>query len=401
MPNITGQRTIAGSKRTIAVVASLTRSLTNFRLELLKKMVAEGHDVIAFGPEDDADTIATLNQLGVEFIRMPMARTSLNPFGDLQTLYFLWREFRRLRPDVVLPYTMKPIIYGCLAARMARVKHRFALVTGLGHVFSDPHPKGKAKIVRSISVMLYRSALVGVQKVFAYNDADQADILNHKLMSDNTPLVMVPGSGVDLELYKKSPVVSDPPVFLLIARLLRDKGIVEFVDAARMLKKRHPHARFQLLGPFDPNPAGISQGDVDAWVGEGAIEYLGETKDVRPYLANCSAYVLPSYYREGIPRTILEAMAMGRAVITADNPGCRDTVENGRNGYIVQPRQPEDLAGAMEKLIQDTQLIAQMGEASHVLASERFDVHAVNRLLLGEMGLLRCSDVEPTGNATS
>lgn len=355
--------------------------------------MSEGHKVIAFAPEDDAPVIKTLGDIGVEFVQMPMARTSLNPLGDLHTLYFLWRQFRKHKPDVVLPYTMKPIVYGCLAGRLAGVKERFALVTGLGHVFSDPEPKGKAALVRWISVRLYRLALGGVNKVFAYNDADKADIISHRLMSAQTPLIMVPGSGVDLDLYRRSPVVADPPVFLLIARLLRDKGVVEFVEAARALKARYPDVRFQLLGPFDPNPAGISKADVDAWVGEGAVEYLGETDDVRPYLADCSAYVLPSYYREGIPRTILEAMAIGRAIITADNPGCRDTVEQGRNGLIVKPRDHADLAKAMETLIKDPDLIGKMGAASHQLASERFDVHAVNRLLLGEMGLLQTTEL--------
>ena len=369
-------------------MASLTLSLTNFRLELLKKMVAEGHQVVAYAPEDDRKIIDKLQDIGVDFVRMPMARTSLNPLGDLQTLLFLWRQFRAFRPDYVLPYTMKPIIYGLLAARLAGVENRYALVTGLGHVFSDPDPTGKAALVRHISVHLYRSALKGVRKIFVYNDADRNDMIEHELMSPQTPLVMVPGSGVDLDLYRQSPVTADPPVFLMIARLLRDKGVGEFVEAARSLKAAHPEVRFQLLGPFDPNPTGISRAEVDAWVEEGIVEYLGQTDDVRPFLSACSVYVLPSYYREGIPRTILEAMAIGRAIITTDCAGCRDTVEHGQNGLLVQPRQPQDLANAMERFIQEQGLVDRMGKASHELAGTRFDVHAVNRLLLGEMGLL-------------
>lgn len=351
-------------------------------------MIAEGHQVVAFAPENDKKIIDRLRDIGVDFVQMPMARTSLNPLGDLQTLLFLWSQFRKLRPDYVLPYTMKPIIYGLLAARLAGVKNRYALVTGLGHVFSEAEPKGKAVLVRRISVHLYRSALAGVKKVFVYNDADKADMIRHKLMGSQTPLIMVPGSGVDLELYQRSAVVADPPVFLMIARLLRDKGVGEFADAARILKARHPDVRFQLLGPYDPNPAGISPTEIDAWVKEGILEYLGETDDVRPYLSNCSAYVLPSYYREGIPRTILEAMAIGRAIITADSAGCRDTVEHGKNGLIVQPRQSRELTEAMETLIQHPDELRRMGEASYELARTRFEVHAVNQLLLEEMGLL-------------
>ena len=381
-----GDGIIAANSYTIAVVASLTLSLTNFRLELLKRMAAEGHRVVAFAPENDQRVIDTLQAIGVAFVHTPMARTSLNPFADLKTLLFLRRRFRELRPDCVVPYTMKPIIYGLLAARLSGVQNRFALVTGLGHVFSHPEPKGKAALVRWISVRLYRAALGGVRKVFVYNDADRADMIDHRLMDAKTPLIMVPGSGVDLELYRRSPVVADPPVFLMIARLLRDKGVGEFVEAARLLKARHPAVRFQLLGPFDPNPAGISEAQVDAWVREGIVEYLGETDDVRPYLADCSAYVLPSYYREGIPRTILEAMAVGRPIITTDCAGCRDTVDEGRNGLLVRPREPRDLARAMERLIDNPDLFGRMGEVSHQLARERFDVHAVNRLLLGRDG---------------
>ncbi len=373
--------------RRVAVIASLTLSLVNFRLELLKRMTEAGHDVVAFAPEDDAETVGVLEDIGVRFIQIPMARTGLNPLADLRTLFVLWRHFRKIRPDTVLPYTMKPIIYGGLAARLAGVPHRFALITGLGHVFRDARPAGPMAFVRQISIWLYRSALAGAERVFVYNDADAADVCKNRMIADMSRMMAVPGSGVDLDRFCRSVPPHDPPVFLLIARLLHDKGIVDYVEAARNLRQRHENVRFQLLGPFDPNPTAISRADVDGWVKEGVIEYLGETRDVRPYLAACSAFVLPSYYREGIPRTILEAMATGRAIITADTPGCRDTVTNGENGLLVPPRQPEKLAKAMEALLNEPELFTAMGERSHHFARERFDVHAVNRLLLSEMGL--------------
>ena len=374
--------------RRIAVVASLTLSLVNFRLELLKRLVEAGNDVIAFSPEADAEVTEILQGIGVRFVQIPMARTGLNPFSDLRTLLVLWYHFRRLKPDFVLPYTMKPIIYGGLAARLAGVPRRFALVTGLGHVFREAKPSGLSALVRHISVRLYRLALAGTERVFVYNEADAEDIRNNRMIADLSRMLLVPGSGVDLDRFRRSEPGCNPPTFLMISRLLHDKGVVDFVDAARLVGRRRGEARFQILGSFDANPNAISQADIDGWVGEGVIEYLGETRDVRPFLAACSAFVLPSYYREGIPRTLLEALATGRAVITTDMPGCRDTVIDGENGLLVPPRNPEKLARAMETLLEKPELFASMGERSRRLAGDRFDVHAVNRILLEEMGLL-------------
>ncbi len=379
-----------GSKprRRVAVVASLTRSLTNFRLQLLQAMVGAGHEVIAFAPERDAEVERTLQTIGVRFVVVPMARTGINPLADLRTLFALWRHFRRLKPDIVLPYTMKPIIYGCLAGRLAGVAHRFALVTGLGYVFGDAEPTARLTLLRQLSIRLYRLALAGVERVFVYNDADAEELRRHRMIGEPSRIVPVPGTGIDLDHFAACDPPMQPVTFLLIARLLRDKGVVQFVEAARQLRARHPEIRAWLLGPFDANPAGISKSDVDGWVAEGAIDYLGETRDVRPFLAQCTVFVLPSFYREGIPRTILEAMATGRAIITTDMPGCRDTVIDGENGYIVRPRDHAGLAGAMEAFVVEPDLALRMGRRSRELARQRFDVHRVNRLLLGSMDLI-------------
>ena len=207
------------------------------------------------------------------------------------------------------------------------------------------------------------------------------------MIKDTSKIVMVAGSGVDLDHYTRSKLPIGPPVFLLIARLLRDKGIVEYVEAARIVRKQFPHAQFKLLGHFEPGANGITQAQIESWVAEGVIDFLGQTHDVRPYLSECTAFVLPSYYREGIPRSILEALATGRAIITADSPGCRDTVEDGVNGYIVNRRDPQGLAEAILKLANDPATAAAMGRKSFEMARNRFDVHVVNRLLLARMGL--------------
>ena len=380
--------TITTKKTRVAVIASLAPSLTNFRIELLKRMVGAGHEVFALAPNEDQKTTETLNSLGIKFIQIPMSRTGLNPFADLATLHALWKQFRLLKPDFIMPYTMKPIIYGGIAGRIANIPNRCFLVTGLGHVFSNMHASWKLSAIKHTSVFLYKLALSGAKVVFVYNDADDADIRDNNMITDKSRIVMVPGSGVDLDHFKRTDVPGGPPSFLLVARLLKDKGIVEYVEAARIVRKQFPQAEFKLLGHFDPGINGITPAQVETWVGEGVIDFLGQTTDVRPYLARCTTFVLPSYYREGIPRSILEALATGRAVITADSPGCRDTVEDGVNGYIVSPRDIQGLAKAIMSLAADHAKAVAMGKRSYEIAQQRFDVHAVNRLLLTQMELI-------------
>jgi glycosyltransferase involved in cell wall biosynthesis len=375
-------------RRRIAVIASYTPSLTNFRLELLKRMVESDCEVFAFAPENDPVVIAQLRSIGVSFIQIDMGRAGLNPLADLKTLWLLWRQLRRLKPDLVLPYTMKPIIYGGIAARLAGQNERSFLVTGLGHVFSDAVKSRKLALVRRLSVVLYRFALRNAKVVFAYNSADVEDIERYHLIDGKTPLVLVPGSGVDLDHFANAEIPAGPVTFLLIARLLKDKGIFDYVEAARRLRAEYPQAQFRLLGHFDPNPTAISRQQIAAWTREGLIDYLGETTDVRPYLAACSAFVLPSYYREGIPRSILEAMATGRAIVTTNLPGCRDTVEEGINGFTIEPQHPGQLADSLRTFLRDPSLAQRMGARSRQIAQAKFDVHHVNRILLERMGLV-------------
>lgn len=379
---------VAVERRRVAVICSYTISLANFRLKLLKAMVDNGHEVVAFGPERHGPTIAALSEIGVDFVPIPMARAGLNPLQDARTLVALWTRLRKAAPDVVLCYTMKPIIYGLIAARLAGIEDRHALVTGLGYLFSEDARGMRLSAMRALATRLYRVALGGDGRVFVYNEADSQDMCAGRMVEDLSRIVPVPGSGVDFDHFPSVSVPAGDPVFLLVARLLRNKGIAEFADAAGRLRARHPNARFQILGRFDPGPLAVARRDIDRWVAEGAIEYLGETDDVRPFLAASTVFVLPSYYREGIPRSILEAMATGRAIVTADTPGCRDTVIDGENGFIVPPRDPDALAVAMERFIEDPLLSWQMGRRSLEIARARFDVEAVNRLLLKEMGLL-------------
>lgn len=370
----------------IVVIASLAYSLVNFRGALIADMVEAGADVVACAPEDDPEVTAALGRMGVGYRQIPMQRADRNPLGDLRTLFGLARMLREERPDAVLAYTQKPIIYGGIAARLVSRARFFAMVSGLGYVFTDDGETVRP-FLRQIVSILYRAAVRRAAAVIVFNNDDRAEMRKHGILRDDHPVVQVPGSGIDTIRFAAQPVPAGPPVFLMIARLLRDKGLLEFVTAARALKLRYPDAKFQLLGPVDPNPTGIGAAVIDAWAAEGIVDYLGETRDVRPYLNASSVFVLPSYYREGLPRTILEALATGRAVITTDAPGCRETIEPGRNGFLVPVRDASALGQAMEQFLLDATLAASMGAVSREIAVTRFDVGIVNAILLATLGV--------------
>lgn len=368
----------------VVVVASLAYSLVNFRGQLLADMVAAGHEVIACAPDDDPLVRARLAGMGVALRRVPMARVGLNPLVDLGTLRSLVALLREERPDVVLAYTQKPIIYAGLAARLTRTRF-YAMVSGLGHVYGEDASPRMRLLRRGVS-LLYRAAVREARAVFVFNRDDRAEMLRHAIVAPAACVIQVPGSGVDITRFAATPPPPGP-VFLMIARLLRAKGVDDYVAAARAVRALYPGARFRLLGPTDPGPDGVTASEIARWAEEGVMDYVGETRDVRPFLTEASVFVLPSWYREGLPRTILEAMASGRAVITTDRPGCRDPIDQGANGVVVPARDPAALAAAMERFCADPALAARMGAVARRLATERYAVERVNRLLLDTMEL--------------
>ncbi len=257
------------------------------------------------------------------------------------------------------------------------------MITGLGYSFNNNSMK--VMIVNRIVRVLFKIALSFNRIVFFQNSDDMALFIDHNLLKSNEQAFIINGSGVDLDHYKYCPL---PKVcsFLLIARLIKDKGIVEYVEAARLVKKKYPNTKFYLAGWIDSNPSMIKQSTLTNWVEEDIIEYLGMLSDVRPAIANCSIYVLPSY-REGTPRTVLEAMAMGRAIITTNAPGCKETVIDGENGYLVPVRSIEQLAARMNELIENDELVKNMSRTSFEIATEKYDVHKVNNLILEQINL--------------
>jgi glycosyltransferase involved in cell wall biosynthesis len=380
------------SPKKIIVVASLGTSLVNFRLELLKRMVANGHQVLALAPEIEPKTKEVLQSFGIETQSFPMSRAGLNPFRDFQTILALKKIIKQYKPDCLVPYTGKPIIYASLAGKLEKVPHRFGLFTGLGFAFLDENPRGKKKLIRQIAVWLYRMSTKGMEGAFTYNPKETEDLRSFKLVPTTTPILEVPGSGVDTELYLDSVPNVTPVRFLMVSRLLKSKGAHIFVSAARALKDKGHKFEAELLGPMDANPDAISKEQLDEWVEQKTVTYLGETKDVKPYLEQSSVMVLPSMYREGIPRSILEAMSSGRAVITSDMPGCAHSIVDQKDGYIVKTGDVAELANAMEKFIENPQLAIEMGHSGRLRACNTFDVHKVNKILLTEMGLESTTD---------
>ncbi|WP_147819414.1 glycosyltransferase family 4 protein [Salidesulfovibrio onnuriiensis] len=366
----------------ILVLGSLAPSLTRFRGALLAEMVARGHEVLAMAPPFKPDAAPELAAMGVAYAPIEMQRRGLNPLADLGLLFRLRREFERLRPDVVLAYTIKPVVYGAVAARLAGVPRFFSLITGLGYAFTEASGL-RRRVLFNLARGLYAAGLRFSSGALFQNPDDPKFFRTIGVLPANLPVAVTGGSGVDLDHYN----CTEPPElpsFLCLSRFLRSKGVVEYAEAAVRLKARFPEATFRLVGPREHGPDGIDDDTVRSWQ-KGGLEVLPAVDDVRPYLTSASVYVLPSW-REGTPRSVLEAMSTGRAVITTDAPGCRETVERGVNGFLVPVHDVDSLAAAMERLM-DMELAARMGAASRRLAEERFDVTKVNEIILNFMGV--------------
>lgn len=367
------------------LVASFAGSIMVFRGPLIRSLRKGGFkvDIAVPDPSGVPGLETGMASIGVTVHDIPLQRTSTNPLADAGLLLSLYRLFRKVSPDLVLPYTIKPVIYGTIAAWLAGVPHRYALVTGLGYAFTGTRQGLLTRIVR----LLYRFALGKAHKVFFQNPDDERLFRQLGLLPTYVPSVVVNGSGVDVTAYPLQPLPGSGPIFLMIGRLLGDKGVREYAAAARRIKTSVPSARFQLAGWIDSNPDAIAKAELDAWVADGTLEFLGKLDDVRSAIAAATVYVLPSY-REGTPRTVLEAMAMGRPIITTDAPGCRETVIDGDNGYLVPVQSIDALVEAMQRFIDNPQLAARMGRRSREIAEDKYDVHKVNAVMLREMGIV-------------
>ncbi|GHD05611.1 glycosyltransferase family 4 protein [Tianweitania populi] len=369
----------------ILILASYAPSLLNFRGPLIRDMLAAKHRVSVGAPDISTELRRQLVELGAEVHDTPMERNGTGMLADLRYCKGLRRLIGSVRPDVVLTYTIKPNIWGAFAAHSVGVAS-VAMVTGLGYAFTDTGvaPSPTQRVTGLIARRLYRAATSRNRRVLFQNPDDKADFIRAGCLADPSKVGMINGSGVDTEHYARQPLPSDP-VVLMIARLLGNKGVRDYAEAALRLRKSHPQARFQLVGPFDGGPDAIAEGEVAAWTAQG-LEYLGAAEDVRPHIAQARIYVLPSY-REGTPRSVLEAMAMGRPVVTTNAPGCRETVEDGVNGRLVPVRDPSALTEAIAYLLDHPAEAEAMGEAGFQLVARKYDVRQVNRAIMELMGL--------------
>lgn len=323
------------------------------------------------------DAATEIRSYGFHHHVLPLSRSGKNPLTELRLLISMLRLFWRLRPDVLHLVTIKPVLYGGIAARLAPVRSVVAAISGLGFVYMA---KGlKAQLLRGLVTRLYRLALCKRNlKVIFQNAEDCLSLLRFGAVTPSRT-VIIRGSGVDLSLCRPLPESTGIPVVTFAARLLRDKGIVEFVEAAYLLRQRGVQVRFQLAGDIDlGNPTSITSLELDRWRSEGIIEYLGYRKDIPHIFAQCNIVVLPSY-REGLPKVLIEAAACGRAVVTTDVPGCRDAIEANVTGLLVPVRDVDALADAIQKLIADPELRQRMGRAGRKLAEREFDIEGIVR----------------------
>ena len=372
------------TQRRVLVLGVEPHSLLNFRKGLFVALRKAGHEVHAASAAADPDTLRGLARLGVTHHQVYFARTGMNPMKDGRTILSLTKLFRAVRPDCILAYTPKPVMYGAIAAKLAGCPHFAALITGLGYSF-NPGQELRRTFANHITRTLYRTAVPLCKSVIFQNPDDLQHFKSLRLYPTTKPDLVVNGSGVDLTHFSVVPLPTKT-VFLLIGRLLVDKGVREYAEATMIAKAAYPDISVRLLGPFDPSPNSVTEKELQQWQDSG-LEYLGSTGDVRPYIAAASVIVLPSY-REGTPRSVLEGMAMGRAIITTDAPGCRETVVHGVNGLLVPLQDSAALANAMMELASDPDKIVAMGRESRRIAEVKYESGAVALDTLQKAGIL-------------
>jgi glycosyltransferase involved in cell wall biosynthesis len=372
--------------KSLAFITSQAFSISNFRGSLIRELIEKGITVYALAPDFDDVSRSAVTALGALPLDSSLSRAGMNPIRDFFDTCRLSRQLAQLKLDATFAYFIKPTIYGSLAAWVAGVRNRFAMIEGAGYVFNEQQgQKIRGRILRKIVIWLYSLALRHVHRVFLLN-RDDRQLFSETGMVDANKVVLLNGIGVDLDFFSVRAPVIQPICFLMIARLLREKGVYEYVDAARIVKSSYPDVRFLLLGTVDVNPGSLSQSEIDEWVAENVIESPGHVSDVRPWLEQASVFVLPSY-REGLPRSTQEAMAMGRPVITTDAVGCRDTVEERVNGFKVPVGNAKAIAEAMLVFIRQPDLIRSMGAMSRQMAEKNYDVKKINKLILSEMAI--------------
>lgn len=370
-------------KKKIVLIGNVGSMVINFRKELIIDLVTAGHEVycLAYGyTEKEKEQIVSWGAIPKDHY---LDLKGLNPIKDLKGIYLLYKTLKEIKPDIVFNTFIKPVIFGTIAARLAKVPRIVGMIEGLGNAFTF-HQEGKsvkAKVIQFIQVFLYKISLPLLNKLIFLNPDDKKDLLE-QFSIHIKDVSILGGIGVNLARFKYSEPVTTNICFIFIARLLREKGIFEFLEASEKVKKEYPHVEFLILGDFDiNNPFALSKSSLDTYINQKIIRYYGYVDNVPEIITKSSVFVLPSY-REGVPRSTQEAMAIGRAIITTDVPGCRETVEDGVNGFLVPPYSADSIAEKMIYFIQHPEQVISMGKASRKIAEQKFNIKEINRKLI-------------------
>lgn len=369
----------------ICLIGTVASSTLNFRKTFIELLIQEGHEVYVFATDYSEKTSAAITALGAEPVSYQLNRGGLNPFADIKSTIQLKNKIKAIAPDIVFSYFSKPVIFGTLAAKLAKVPRIVGMLEGLGYAFTPepPHKKEsfKKKLVRAIQIFLYKISFRYLDRIIFLNPDDPVDLLEkHKIKVNDVQILG--GIGVDLEKFKPTPPSLDPIRFLFIGRLLAEKGIFEFLKAAEIVKQQHPEVEFIVLGAIDKdNPSSLSQSDLDYYKQANIIIHPGHVDNVQAWIEKSSVFVLPSY-REGVPCSTQEAMACGRAVITTDVPGCRETIINIENGFLITPYDHKELVRNIIYFLNNKGELTNKGIKSRNFAEENFDYKKKNLELL-------------------
>ncbi|TAI48569.1 glycosyltransferase family 4 protein [Flagellimonas allohymeniacidonis] len=367
--------------RKIMLVCSYDASLIGFRGDFIKELVANDFEVLALAPSMSEKVASKIRAMGASPLSYHLQRTGLNPIKDIKSIFQLRRIIKQHKVDIVFPYTLKPVLYSSFAAKMTKARV-VSLITGLGFTFSATSKK--ARFLQNIAEVLYKLSIRSNKAVIFQNKDDLALFQKLKILSKKQKTSIVNGSGVNLERYpfRQKKIDSEKIIFLFVARLIREKGIHLYIEAAKQLKPRFPLAEFHIIGAPDKSPSAIKLEDLTQFHESEIVVYHGRSNVVPEFLERSDVFVLPTYYREGVPRSILEALSVGLPVITTDTPGCRETVVNRENGFLIAPQSLDSLIEAMQFLLENTAEINKMGKASNELAKKKFDVQLINADLI-------------------
>ena len=365
---------------TIAVLSSHTPSLFWFRMDMMKEFMSRGWRVYAIANEPESEWVEKFKEKGIIYRQIVVQRNGMNPIGDLKTLNSIRRVLKEIKPDKVFCFQAKTVIYGAMASNLRGIKEVYPLIAGMGSIFLNDNLK--TRLVRGIVSAEYKLALRKCPVVFFQNHDDEEIFRKNRIVTGQN-VVLLHGSGVSTTRFEVKPL-PDSITFLCISRLIRDKGVGEYLEASRKLKKKYPTVKCHLVGPYDTNPSAIREQDLKPYIEDGSIEYFGETDEVRPFYYQSSVFVLPSY-REGTPKTNLEAMASGRPVITTDTPGCKETVIDKHNGFLVPVKSINALYEKMVWFVEHPDQIEPMGKKGRKMAEDIFDVKKVDGAICAAM----------------